>query len=87
MASSHLTGILLELDDVDVTVRDGAQASDHDGSVSVVADRAGRFDGDVVTIELEADPAAARERAMSVSLSAGDAASLEAALAEARSED
>lgn len=87
MSSTHLTGLLLELDDVEVTVREGYQASDHGGSVSVVENRSGRSGGDAVTIELEADPTAAREQAMTVSLSAADAASLEDALAEARTED
>lgn len=83
MASSHLSRVLLELADREVTVRDGNRHSDHAGSLSVSTDRA---DG-TVTIELDVDRPAASERAMSVSLPPEDAVALETALAEAREED
>lgn len=83
MASSHLSTVLVELPDREVTVQDGRQLSDHEGSVTVSRSRA---DG-AVTLELAADRAQAREQSMSVSLSAEGAASLEDALAQARAED
>lgn len=87
MASSHLTTVLLDLTDREVTVQDGNQRSDHEGSLTVATPRTGGTADGSVTLTLAADPTAAREQAMSVSLSAADAASLEAALAEARAED
>lgn len=86
MASSPLSTALLELTDLDVTVRDGNQLSDHDGSLSLTRDGAGGTAGEAVTLELAVDRVAARENAMSVTLSSEDVAALAAALAEAREE-
>lgn len=83
MAPSHLAGVLLELTDREVTVRDGNRRSDHAGSLSVWTDRT----GGAVTIGLDVDRPAASERAMSVSLPTEDVAALEAALAAAGEED
>lgn len=82
MASSHLSRVLLELTDREVTVRDGNRRSDHAGTLSVSKHRA---DG-AVTVELDVDRPAASERAMSVTLSSENVAALEAALADERRE-
>lgn len=87
MASSHLQTVLLDLAARGVTVQDGKQRSDHEGSLTVAAPRNGGTDAGAVTLTLAADPAAAREQAMSVSLSAEDATSLENALEAARTRD
>jgi hypothetical protein len=79
MASRHLSRALLELEGLPVERREGHQRSTHEGSLAVARGRA----DDGVTITLSADPTAAREAAMSVTLSAADVAPLEDALDDA----
>lgn len=81
MASRHRLRTLLELSDQRVEVRDDPQRSAHDGTVTVAEEPGG------VTLTLSADPTAAREQSMSVTLPPGEAAALERALADARAEE